>query len=129
MSEINFVDEVNGEIRIKCDPELARDLVFVLSALLDVARMMRTKLQHARACSTDPTDLEARLKVFNEKSLAIFNRFQSLRDGPCNGDRAAALQSIKQEFNLGYGEAKIYVIEGRKLLKKRDKMEKHVSHQ
>lgn len=106
-----------GKITIKTDPKLAQDLIYALSVLLDLSRAIRSKVIHSRAqaAATNKQDIKRRQLAFQKKSSGIFTRFQEHLNNGCAGDKAAALQCIKKDFKLGYGEAQIYVIEGRRL--------------
>jgi len=110
----------DGKITIHADKEFARDLAYVLSSLLDFAHTLRAKITHARAlqAACNEVDIAQRRTEFERRSTEVFCRFQSHLNNGCHGDKAKALQCIKQDFNMGYGEAQIYVIEGRRLLRK-----------
>ncbi len=44
-------------------------------------------------------------------------KYQEHLNNGCNGNKAKAIQEIKKDFKLGYGEAKIFIIEERRLMK------------
>lgn len=111
------VDATTGKITIETEPDLANDLVYALSVLLDLSRHIRAKVHHARfyAEANNQQDTKLRQNEFKKRSAEIFNKFQDHMNNGCDGDKAAALQCIKTDYQLGYGEAKIYVTEGRRL--------------
>jgi hypothetical protein len=111
------LDAVDGKITLSADPELAQDLIYGLSILLDLSRAIRAKITHARAyaAATDQKDLDRRRIEFERRSSEIFSKFQVHLNNGCCGDKAKALQCIKQDFSIGYGDARVYVTEGRRL--------------
>lgn len=111
------IDHKNGEIKIKCDPDVIDDLVSVLNNLLSFARTLKVRDRHARACRVDPEDIKRRHEAFNDKSTIVFNRFVDHLNNGCHGDKRKALQEIKKDFNLMSCDAQIYVTQGRKLSK------------
>jgi hypothetical protein len=112
------IDYAAGYIRIKTDPDIAKDLIFILSTLLDLSKTLRTKIHHARALnSVNEEDYKRRRKIFEKESREVFTRFNEHMNNGCNGNRTAAMQIIKKEFKLGYGEAKICIQEGRRLFR------------
>jgi hypothetical protein len=78
INDIISIDIKNGEITIKADPKLARDLVYILSSLLDLSHTLRAKIIHARAIASafDKLDMQKRQNDFQLKSSEIFIRFQ-----------------------------------------------------
>lgn len=75
-------------------------------------------MYHARALAniTDE-DLRLRREAFQKESRDIFIRFNEHLNNGCAGDKAKAIQQIKKEFKIGYGDAKICIQEGRRLSK------------
>jgi hypothetical protein len=67
------------------------------------------------AAASDLKDIQRRKIKFKEQSLKIFARYKEHLDNVYHKDKAAALQMIKKDFNIGYGEAKIFITEGRRL--------------
>ncbi len=118
-SDLFSLSAVDGKITIEATPDLAQELIYGLSVLLDLSRAIRAKVIHARAyaAAKDEQDIKRRQLEFKARSSEIFARFQEHMNNGCAGDKAKALQCIKQDFSLAYGEAKIYVIEGRRLYK------------
>lgn len=106
----------NGKITLQADPEIIKDLIFALNTLLDLSRGIRTKIVFAKAveAARDQVDVKRRQENFKQKSLEVFSRFQEHLGNGCAGDKAKALQCIKQDFGIGYSDAKIYVSSGRK---------------
>lgn len=126
INDIISIDIENGKITIKADPELAQDLIYILSSLLDLSHTLQAKIIQARAqeAPTNEEDMHKRLHDFQTKSSQVFRRFQEHMNNGCNGNKSIALQGIKKDFNLGYGEAKVYVTEGRRLFKAESATEK-----
>jgi hypothetical protein len=60
-------------------------------------------------------DKARREEAFNTKSIEIFTRYREHVAAGCS-DREA-VQAVKKDFAIGYGDAKIYLVQGRKLLK------------
>lgn len=108
----------NGEIRIKCDEEIIGDLAMTISMLLELARTIQVKIRHARSSNIDHEDMKRRRLAFEDESRRIYGRFNDHLNKGCLGNRPAALQKIKKEFGISYTDAKIYVAEGRRLMKK-----------
>lgn len=111
------IKQAPGGLRIRIDPELAADLVLILGTVLDMARVIRGKAKAAAAArrALDPVDLAAREQMFNTRSLEIFARYQ---EHVASGSTAKeAFREVKKDFNIGYGDAKIYLTQGRKLSK------------
>jgi hypothetical protein len=119
-SDIFSISIEDGKITIQTSPDLAKELIYVLSTLLDLSKAIQTKVIHARAiaAAANQDDIQRRQLQFKETSVKIFSRYQEHLTNGCNGDRSAALQCIKKDFNIGYGEAKVYVTEGRRLTRK-----------
>ena len=116
-TDIFTLNVEEGKITIQTSPEMAKDLIYVLSTLLDLSKAIRTKVIYARAiaAASDLEDIQRRQIKFKEQSLKIFARYQEHLCNGCHRDKAAALQMIKKDFNIGYGEAKIFITEGRRL--------------
>ncbi len=106
-----------GGLRIKIDPELATELVLILGSILDMARVIRGKAKavHAARRATDPEDVARRAETYHKRSLEIFARYQEHVDSGSTAKEA--LQKVRKDFNIGYGDAKDYISQGRKLSK------------
>lgn len=119
--EIFTLRHQDGKIMISVDPEIATDLIYALNTLLDLSHRIRSKVIHARAleAALNQEDIERRQNNFKSEASKIFARFQEHMNNGCAGNKAAALQGIKKDFGLGYGEAKIFIIEGRRLEKEK----------
>ncbi len=117
-----------GGLRIRIDPELATELVLILGSILDMARVIRGKAKAVRAArrAADPEDLARRAEAFDKRSLEIFVRYQEHVDAGSTAKEA--LQEVRQEFNIGYGDAKDYLSQGRTLSKpKRPKPDRQLT--
>jgi hypothetical protein len=122
-ADLFTLSHVNGKITLEADPDMARDLIYVISVLLELSKTIRSKVIHARAfaTATNEEDIKRRQLEFKTRSSEIYRVFQKHLNNGCAGDKAAALQCIRKDFNLGYGEAKIYTIEGRRIGKEAKK--------
>ena len=114
-------------VMITIAPELSQELVLVLDALIGMARVIRGKAKAREAArrAQDPADKARREAEFNKKSIEVFTRYQEHISNGCT-DREA-IQAVKKDFNIGYGDAKIYLVQGRKLMKpkKRPRRDPH----
>jgi len=110
-----------GKITIQTSPEMAKDLIYVLSTLLDLSKAIRTQVIHARAiaAASDHEDVNRRRYQFQKQSMMIYTRYLEHMNNGCYKNKATAIQMIKKDFNIGYGEAKIFITEGRRLERER----------
>jgi hypothetical protein len=104
-------------VMITISPELTQELILVLDALLGMARVVRGKARAAEAVrrAQDPVDKARREEAFNKKSTEVFTRYQE--HIAAGRTKQEAVQDVKNDFSIGYGDAKIYLVQGRKLMK------------
>jgi hypothetical protein len=121
MNELISIKQKKGEIRIKANPQIAQDLTFILSHLLDFSRILRVRINYARSQNNNEEFYKKARTEFELKSKTIFTKFNEHLNNGCAGDKAKAIQCIKKDFQLGYGEAKIHITEGRRLSKVRQR--------
>jgi hypothetical protein len=104
-------------VMITISPELTQELILVLDALLGMARVVRSKATVIEASrrAKDPVDKARREEAFNKRSIEVLTRYQEhLAAGRTKQE---AVQDVKKDFSIGYGDVQIYLVQGRKLTK------------
>lgn len=107
----------SGTITMTLSPELATDIVLILTTLVDMARVLRGKSRADRAArrAANPEDRARRQAECDAKALDVLSRYEwHLADGK---NKKAALQAVKKDFNIGYDDVQYYLVQGRKLTK------------
>jgi len=104
-------------LTVKIASDLVQDLIIVLTTIAEMSRVIRSKARFIEAGerARDPADVARRRAAFDTKSREVLARYQEeLKTGL---SPAETLQATRKKLSLGYGEIKIYLTQGRRLLK------------
>lgn len=118
MLKNDFIVKISkSSLTLKADPSTIRDIAAVLEHLVNMVHLLKIKAEHAeKKRARLLTSRQIEIDNSNQtRAREIYERFLLHLKNGCEGNKAKALQEIKNEYKLLSVDAKFFISKGRQI--------------